>query len=193
MYYIVGLGNPGEEYLHTRHNVGFKALDALLSAFSIGEPVKSSKFVGRLGEGVVDGEEVVLLYPDTFMNKSGSAVQKLVPKAEINKLIVIYDDVHLPIGSVRISFGRGDGGHNGIKSIIDGLGSRDFVRVRIGVAEKSFWGGVKKPSGDKLAKFVLAKFKKREEETLTEVLDRTVEIVKVIIDSGVENAMNQFN
>jgi len=138
MLYIIGIREiPGKEYEHTRHNVGWMVLDYLVS-LSLPSPVSSSKYAGRISAGVLAGEEVMLLYPDTFMNKSGSAVKKLVPKGQEGNLVVVYDDVDIPVGEIKVSFGRGDGGHNGIKSIVASLGTKEFTRVRIGIAPKSF-------------------------------------------------------
>lgn len=195
MYYLVALGNPGDEYKKTRHNVGFAALDFIVSELHLPSPVKSSQYAGLFSEAQIDGIDVALLYPETFMNHSGSAVKKLVPRQEISKLIVLYDDVALPLGEVRISFDRGDGGHNGLKSIIGTMQTKEFIRVRIGVAATSFWTGkVKTVAGDVLAKFVLGKFTSKEEKQLeSEVFKTVLAAVKTIVVSGKEKAMNQFN
>jgi PTH1 family peptidyl-tRNA hydrolase len=193
MHYIVGLGNPGEEYLNTRHNVGFAALEYVIQELRLPSLVRSSKYGGQISEGVIGLEDVTLLLPETFMNKSGSAVTKLVPKEAADHLTVVYDDVDLPLGEIKISFSRGSGGHNGIKSIIESLGTKDFVRVRLGVASKGFFGGVKRPQGEKLARHVLGKFKRGEQAQLDQVLKRTVRILRTITKDGVEQAMNEFN
>lgn len=192
MFYIVGLGNPGAEYKFTRHNVGWMALDYLTS-LGLASPVPSSKYAGRISEGVLAGEEVILLYPDTFMNKSGSAVKKLVPKGGESQLVVVYDDVDIPVGEIKVSFGRGDGGHNGIKSIINSLGTKDFVRVRIGIAPKSFFGKTKRPKGDRLPKHVLGNFKKREQKDLEEGLEKAKVAIETIVKQGIEKAMTVCN
>ncbi len=195
MYYVVALGNPGEEYKKSRHNVGFAALDYIVSELRLPTPVKSSQYAGLFSEVRIAETDVALLYPDTFMNHSGAAVKKLVPRQEISNLVVLYDDVALPLGEVRISFDRGDGGHNGIKSIIETLQSKEFIRVRIGVAATSFWTGKVKPvAGAVLAKFVLAKFTNKEQKQLEEdVFKRVLEAVKTILTEGKEKAMNEFN
>jgi peptidyl-tRNA hydrolase, PTH1 family len=195
MYYLVALGNPGDEYTKNRHNVGFVALDFFIKTFGLPQPIKSSQFAGRFVTCVVAGEEVSLLYPETFMNHSGSAVKKLVPTTEFSKLIVLYDDVALPLGEVKVSFDRGDGGHNGIKSIISSLNSKDFIRVRIGVGATSFWTGKIKPlSGEVLPKFVLSNFSGREVTKLTEeVFPKVNEVVRTILTKGYVQAMNTYN
>lgn len=194
MNYVVGLGNPGEEYVDTRHNVGFAALDYIVKSLGLPTPTKSAEYAGRVCVGMIKDEEVSLLWPDTFMNHSGSAVKKLVPKPESEKLVVLYDDVALPLGEIRISFGRGDGGHNGIKSIITSLGTKDFARVRIGVGPTTFWTGkIKTLSGEALPKFVLGKFTKREESKLAEVLSTVSDAVVTIVGEGYVKAMNTYN
>lgn len=195
MFYIVALGNPGLKYQLTRHNVGFLALDFFAKKNSLPKAVKSAKYLGEVSEAVVANTEVTLLYPDTYMNNSGLAVKKLVASGQENNLVAIYDDVALPFGEVKVSFSRGAGGHNGIKSIIDSLGTKDFVRVRIGVAATSFWTGkLKVLTGDQLAKFVLSPFSKKEQEKLEqEILPQVTEILLLIIKDGYVKAMNQFN
>ncbi len=192
MLYIIGLGNPGKEYEHTRHNVGWMVLDYLVS-LSLPSPVSSSKYAGRISAGVLAGEEVMLLYPDTFMNKSGSAVKKLVPKGQEGNLVVVYDDVDIPVGEIKVSFGRGDGGHNGIKSIVASLGTKEFTRVRIGIAPKSFFGRTKRPTGDRLPKHVLGDFKRREQKDLQAGLEKARVAIETIVNEGVEKAMNDCN
>lgn len=193
MYYIVGLGNPGDKYQNTRHNVGWMVLDYIIDTVGLPCAFDSSKYAGRLSEGVLEGEEVVLLYPNTFMNKSGSAVKKLVPKGQEKQLVVVYDDVDLPVGEIKISQGKGSGGHNGISSIVSSLGSKDFIRVRVGIAGKSLFGHTKRPKGERLAKHVLGDFKRREGKELSSVLPKAAMAVQLIIAEGVEKAMNEMN
>lgn len=194
MYYVVGLGNPGEKYTNTRHNVGFLIVDYLIEKCSSPKPMLSNQYVGYLSEGILDGHEVQFLKPETFMNQSGGAVKKLVPKGEEANLILIYDDVDLALGEIKISKGRGAGGHNGVQSVINSLGSKDFIRVRIGISPKSFWTGkTKRPPGEKMGKYVLAKFKKRELEQVCEVGERAYGALQCILTDGIEKAMNQYN
>lgn len=194
MHYIVGLGNPGEKYEMTRHNVGWLVLDYFITKTGLSSPVSNSAVAGRISNGFIGGKEVTLLYPETFMNNSGTAVKKLVSKAEIDKLVVVYDDIDLAVGEVKVSVGKGDGGHNGIKSIIGLLGSKDFVRVRVGIAPVSFWTGKpKRPTGGALPKFVLKEFSKKEAEKIEGVKEKAYTALKIIIESGVEKAMNEVN
>ncbi|MCD5381241.1 MAG: aminoacyl-tRNA hydrolase [Candidatus Pacebacteria bacterium] len=195
MYYIVGLGNPGEKYESTRHNVGWAALDYLIDKTGLPSLIDSSALSGRTTSGMLAGEEVSVLYPGTFMNNSGSAVTKLVPKNEVQKLIVVHDDIDLPLGEVKIGQGRGAGGNNGVKSIIDKLGSKEFVRVRVGIAPKSFWTGeMKRPAGGgPLERFVLKSFSGSEKKQLADIYERITIAIETVVSAGVESAMNKLN
>jgi PTH1 family peptidyl-tRNA hydrolase len=193
MKYIVSLGNPGKKYENTRHNVGWVALDYFIEQSGLPSLFTSSKYAGRVSEGMIGNKEVTLLYPDTFMNKSGSAVKKLVPKGQEDTLVVVYDDVDIPVGEIKVSFGRGDGGHNGIKSIVSSLGTKEFARVRIGIAPKSFFGKTKRPKGARLPKHVLGDFKKREQNDLQEGLEKAKVAIELIVKDGVEKAMEKCN
>ena len=194
MFYIVGLGNPGEEYENTRHNVGFLLTHLITESLGVFSCHESSSQSGFVCTGSIGNESISILLPHTFMNASGSAVVKFVAKGDEHKLIVIYDDIDLPLGSIRISFGRGDGGHNGIKSIIAKLGTSDFIRIRIGIAKKTlFTGKTIRPKGEKLASFVLAKFSTSERKQLEELGKKVSEAVVTIIEKGREDAMNKYN
>ncbi len=194
MFYIVALGNPGEAYDLTRHNVGWFVADAIRHRYGFSEPVMVMKQLGRVSRGTIAGVEVTLLYPDTYMNHSGNAVAKLVPKGEYDRVIVLHDEVALPVGTLKLSVGRGDGGHNGIKSIIAALGTKDFVRVRIGIAPTSFFtGAMKVITGEKLAQFVLGRFSKREQAEIDTVSASVAEALHVLLTKGVAAAMNTYN
>ncbi len=192
MYYIVGLGNPGDKYKNSRHNIGWMVLDTMITS-GLPTPVISSKYTSRISEGFLFEQEVIVLYPNTFMNKSGSAVKKIVPKNEERNLIVVYDDVDIPLGSIKVSYGRGDGGHNGIKSIISSLGTKEFARVRVGIAPKSFFGKTKRPKGERLPKHVLGNFKKREQDDVQRGIEKAKNAIEIIIREGVEKAMLYCN
>lgn len=195
MYYFVALGNPGSKYKFTRHNVGFLAADFFIKKMQLPETVKSAKYLGELSEGNVLDQDLSVLYPDTFMNHSGKAVKKLLNSPDSSNLVVIYDDVALPFGEVRVSFGRGDGGHNGIKSIIETLGTKDFIRLRIGVAPSSFWTGkMKVLTGEALPKFVLSNFTRNEQDKLEkEVFPKVKDVLCSILEVGHDKTMNRFN
>ncbi len=195
MFYIVALGNPGEKYADTRHNVGWQAVDYCLENFALPSLLESGALSGRITEGVVAGQEVSVLYPGTYMNNSGSAVAKLVPKAESESLIVVHDDIDLPFGEIKIGRGKGAGGNNGVASIIDKLGTKDFVRIRIGIASKSFWTGkVKRPAGGgPLERFVLKSFTSSERRQLPEVFKKVQQALELILSESTSAAMNRHN
>jgi PTH1 family peptidyl-tRNA hydrolase len=164
---IVGLGNPGKKYEKTRHNVGSEVIDEL-------------KFLNL--------KNVILAKPRTFMNESGKAVKKLVKdyKLKVEDLIVVHDDIDLPLGKIKIVTGRGAAGHKGVESIIKALGTKNFVRFRIGILPRS--GKPKSPE-----KFVLQKFNKDEGEITGEVIKKTAEAIEIVLTESLEKAMNKFN
>jgi PTH1 family peptidyl-tRNA hydrolase len=193
MYYLVPLGNPGEKYETTRHNVGWLALDYCRAAWQLPGLSESRADSGRVTQGVVQDTEVKIVYPDTFMNNSGSAVVKVVPRSDITQLIVIHDDIDLPFGEIKLVQGRGGGGNNGVSSIIQKLGSKDFIRVRVGIAPKSFWTGkTKRPAGGgPLERFVLKSFGKAEQKELDFVYEKVKTAIEIIMSDGLEAAKNQ--
>ena len=195
MFYIVGLGNHGEKYQNTRHNVGWTICDYVRAEAHLPELAPDKAMSGRVTEGKIAGVFADVLYPDTFMNNSGAAVAKFVPRDKVGNLIVIHDDIDLPLGEIKLGKGRGDGGNNGVKSIIEKLGTKDFTRIRIGIAPRSFWTGeVKRPKGGgPLERFVLKPFTKKEEEQLKEVKERAYAALQEILRNGLEMAMNKFN
>ena len=195
MFYIVGLGNPGEKYKDTRHNAGWLVLDAFCERFGFPNFVDSSKYAGMVSEGVVAGKEVALLKPQTYMNKSGSSVKKLVPKGGAANLVLMYDDIDLGIGDVKVSIGKGAGGHNGVQSVIDALDTKDFIRIRIGIAGRGFFTGKpKRPQGGTaLSNRVLGSFTSREQQKLDTVAETVSQILETIVTDGVEQAMNKYN
>lgn len=186
MYIIVGLGNPGSRYAHTRHNVGFDTIDILADRYGIS--VDNKKFKALWGKGVIEGQRVVLAKPQTYMNLSGESVRQLIDFYKIDEteeLIVIYDDISLEPGQLRIRGKGSAGGHNGIKSIIAHLGGQDFKRIKVGVGEK--------PLGFDLADYVLSRFSKAERESVEEALQRAAQAAAAIMTDGMDAAMNQYN
>ena len=183
MYIIVGLGNPGSKYENTRHNMGFKAIDAMASEFGI--DVNRAKFKGLIGEGRIGSEKVILLKPQTYMNLSGQSVREIMNFYKIpeENLIVIYDDFDLPIGSIRVRKSGGPGPHNGMKSVIQELGSRKFPRVRVGIGS----------SDGSTIQFVIGKVGKDEQQILNEAAEAAASAAADIIRIGIENAMNIHN
>ncbi len=186
MYIIAGLGNPGRKYVGTRHNMGFEALDAVAAKYDI--DIKKVKFNAIYGEGTIEGEKVVLVKPQTFMNLSGESIREFKSwyKAEDSQIIIIYDDVSLPIGKMRIRPKGSAGGHNGMKSIIYQLNSDTFPRIKIGV------GSPENPDYD-LADYVLGRFTKSEVDALVPIAVKTAEAVGEIIKNGTAQAMAKFN
>ena len=179
MKLIVGLGNPGPEYELTPHNLGFLAVDRLAS--DLGVEVRSRQCRALTAKAVIGKEDVVLAKPETFMNLSGTAVRELVERLEISPeadLIVIYDELDLPMETIRIRERGSSAGHNGMKSIIGALGTQEFLRVRIGIAPE---------------KKILKPFRKSQLKTVDEMLDTAAEAVKVILTEGRAAAMNRFN
>ncbi len=186
MYIIAGLGNPGREYVGTRHNIGFEVLDAVAAKYDIS--IKKAKFNALFGEGTINGEKVVLIKPQTYMNLSGDSIREFKAwyKVDDSQIIIIYDDVSLPIGKLRIRPKGSAGGHNGIKSIIYQLKTDEFPRIRVGV------GKPENPEYD-LADYVLGKFGKKEVEILVPAAVKAAEAVGMIIDEGIEKAMSSYN
>lgn len=195
MFYFVPLGNPGEKYQTMRHNIGWLAMDACIEAWQLPRLIESKQYQGNVTEGSVHTQPVMVLYPDTFMNLSGKAVGKLVPRTEAERLVVLHDDIDVPLGKIKIGFGRGPGGNNGVKSIIETLGTKAFVRVRIGIAPTSFWTGkIKRPAGGgPLERFVLQPFKRSEAEQLPDIFGQVQGALELIVTDGVEAAMNRYN
>jgi PTH1 family peptidyl-tRNA hydrolase len=194
MYTIVGLGNVGEEYAETRHNVGWIVLEHIIEKNGLPSLSKSASFSGLLSEGTLHSERVGILFPTTFMNNSGGPVSKYVKeKGSLEKCIVVHDEIDLPFGEVRIAYDRGAGGHNGVKSIVDSFGSNAFIRIRVGIAQKGFFGGIKRPKGEKLSDYVLGKFKSGEAKQLPEIAHIVDEALKLIITKGHLAAMQVVN
>ena len=186
MYIIVGLGNPERRYDGTRHNIGFSAVTALADIYGISMDMKKHRAV--CGKGVIDGQKVILAMPQTYMNLSGESVRELVDYYKIDpeeELIVIYDDINLAPGKLRIRPKGSAGGHNGIKNIIAHLGTQVFPRIRIGVGEK--------PKGWDLADYVLGHFQGDEKKLMEEAYDRAAAAVAEILTDGPDKAMNDFN
>ena len=186
MFLIVGLGNPTKQYEKTRHNIGFDVMDALADKYNIS--ISENKHKALCGKGVIEGMKVVLAKPQTYMNLSGESVAELVNYYKLDpesELIVVFDDISLEPGNIRIRKKGSAGGHNGIKNIIAHLGTQQFSRIRIGVGEK--------PAGWDLADYVLGRFPAEEEPTIRTALEQTVKACETILTDSVEAAMNQFN
>ena len=183
-FLFVGLGNPGQRYAQTRHNIGFRCIDFLAQRNSI--EITRKRFAAKLGEGSIGGEHVVLAKPLTFMNDSGKAVQPISHwfKVAPERILVIYDDLDLPIGRLRLRPGGSSGGHRGINSIITDTGNQDFNRLRIGIGRPA--------QGDPID-YVLNAFSPDEERIISEVIKLVEPIVGCYLSEGIAQAMNRYN
>lgn len=185
MKLVVGLGNPGFKYAKTRHNIGFWVIDHLGEKWGI--PVNREKWRGEVGEGFVHGEKVILLKPMTYMNLSGESVRAAVDwlKLDLDEICVIYDDLDLPPGQIRLRLKGSSGGHNGMKSIIQHLGTDQFKRIKLGIG---------RPSGKMtVINYVLSSFNKEELEPITDAVDRAKDAVDKWVQNDFSQAMNYYN
>ncbi|MHB8651539.1 MAG: aminoacyl-tRNA hydrolase [Minisyncoccota bacterium] len=194
-YIIAGLGNPGEEYEGTRHNVGRMVVEYFAKKHECDEWKDDKKIKARTAKGKVGKESVVLVAPETFMNNSGKALVTLVKsKKQAEQLVVVYDDLDLPLGTLKISFDRGSGGHRGLESVIKALKTRAFVRLRVGVSPATPSGKLKKPQGEKaVIDFILGKFKPKDIDVFKKVLKRANDALESIIQNGREIAAGEVN
>lgn len=185
MFLIVGLGNPGVEYAATRHNIGFDMITYLSDKYNI--PVNSREGKALVGKGILAGEKVMLAQPQTYMNLSGESVRALMDyyKIDIEDLLVIYDDISLDVGQIRIRKKGSAGGHNGLKNIIKMLGHDTFTRVRMGVGEK--------PKNYDLADYVLGHFPVEERKVMDDATKTAAEAIRMILTESADAAMNHFN
>ena len=192
---IVGLGNPGEEYSSTRHNTGRMAVEEFAKLQKLSEWREDTKAKALVSKGLVERAIVALVLPNTFMNKSGAAVSKFVKNAKAaERLAIVYDDLDLPLGTIKISFNRGSGGHKGIESIMRALKTKKFTRVRVGVSPSTASGILRKPEGEKrVVNFILDSWKAHELAQLKTVFKRVSHALETIVVEGPERAMNQFN
>ncbi|KKS76904.1 MAG: Peptidyl-tRNA hydrolase [Parcubacteria group bacterium GW2011_GWB1_42_9] len=208
-YIIVGLGNPGEEYEATRHNAGRMVVEAWAKKYQAEEDLSDWKFDKLLnaqkssgevfpellsGKKNKKGEKVLALLPETFMNNSGKALRDKIKGPKMaEKLVVVHDDLDLPLGSMKIVFNRGSGGHKGLESIIKALKTQAFVRVRLGVCPTTPTGKLKKPVGEKLIDFIVGEFKPDELKVFKKVTKQAVEALDLIVGEGREKAMGEVN
>ena len=186
MYIIAGLGNPGKEYENTRHNIGYMTIDNFAEKYGI--TFSERKFRALVGKGVAEGHKVILIKPVTYMNLSGEAIREACDYYKIDpeeELIVLYDDISLPVGQLRIRPKGSAGGHNGIKNIISHLGTEIFKRIKIGVGEK--------PSRMDLADYVLGHFTKEEIALEKEACEKAADAILLMMDERLEEAMNLYN
>ena len=182
---VVGLGNPGAQYLHTRHNAGFLAIDYICNKYNA--RVNKSAHKGLVGEATIAGKRVLLVKPQTFMNLSGECVRAVLDfyKISPDNLIIIYDDISLDVGRLRVRRDGSAGGHNGIKSIIQHLGTQNFQRIKIGVGEK--------PKNWDLADYVLSRFSKEDRATVDVAMKNVAHAASLIVQGEIDEAMNLYN
>ena len=199
---IVGLGNPGEKFKMTRHNLGFRVIDKISENFNFPTMKRESKFKAEISECRISNEKILFAKPQTFMNESGQAVSQISRfyKIEPENIWIIYDDMDLPLGKLKISFNKNSGGHKGVQSIIDHLGRKDFFRFRIGTGTsqksiKSIKLKVHKVEGQScgLRDFVLGKFSGEEEKNIQEAIKKTALAIEAALKENIEKAMNQLN
>jgi len=185
MRLIVGLGNPGPRYRHTRHNVGFRCVDLMAGLWQI--PAKERRAKAVLGVGRRAGQEVVLAKPRTFMNNSGEGIAYLLTRfgVSVQNLVVVYDDMELPLGRLRIRPSGSDGGHNGIRSIIATLQTDAFSRIRLGIGPP--------PEGQDSVSFVLGHFTSEEDAVVAPAVSQVASAVECILEENIDVAMNRFN
>lgn len=186
MFLIVGLGNPGKNYEHTRHNVGFDVMDAIADKYNIS--ISEKKHKALCGKGSIEGEKVILAKPQTYMNLSGESVVELLNYYKLDpadEMIVIYDDISLLPGNLRIRKKGSAGGHNGIKNIIAMTGTDTFLRIKVGVGEK--------PRGWDLADYVLGHFDAAERKDVEEAIVHAVSAAEIMLQGEVDTAMNEYN
>ncbi len=195
MFYIVGLGNPGEEYENTRHNTGRMAVFYFAEKSGFSEFKYLNSLNGLVAEGKSGRQKMTAILPDTFMNKSGESLKKIIRNQKsANSLIVVHDDLDIPFGKFKISFNKSSGGHKGVRSVMKTIKTEAFIRIRIGISPVSSTGKMKKPTGEKeVGDFILKRFKPSEEKDLKKVFSKTMEAVKMIVEDGKEKAMNLFN
>ena len=185
MYLIVGLGNPEEEYSNTRHNMGFCTINEISKKFNI--LVTKNKFNSLYGQGLINGEKVILVKPQTYMNLSGEAVKEFVDfyKVDLTNIILIYDDMDVEKGKIKVRKQGSSGSHNGVKSVVEYLNSEKIPRIRIGIG---------KPENKKLMiEYVIGKISKQEQEELNEGIKKAAEAVEIIINNNLDTAMNAYN
>jgi PTH1 family peptidyl-tRNA hydrolase len=192
---IVGLGNPDEEHVRTRHNAGRQALEYFAKKNGLGEWKEDKKSRSFVARGTIGKHLAVCVLPNTYMNKSGSAAAHYIKSVKAaERLIVVYDDLDLPFTTIKLSFDRGSGGHKGIESIARAIKTKRFVRVRIGIARVNAKGELNKPQGERdVEKFILGEFSSSEFAQLKDIFKRAGEAIASVVVDGREKAMNAFN
>jgi peptidyl-tRNA hydrolase, PTH1 family len=194
-YIIVGLGNPGQEYEGTRHNTGRIAVDTFAKKVDINEWTEDKKIKSETSKGKVGKNTVLLIKPNTFMNKSGDAVKSLIKSKKVAEtLVVVHDDLDIPFGKMKISFNKSSGGHRGVESIIKAIKTEAFIRLRIGISSSTASGKIKKPQGEEeVEKAILGKFKPNEQDMLKKIMKRASEGLETLVLEGKDIATGMVN
>lgn len=185
MILIMGLGNPGKQYQKTRHNLGFLVLDFFSKKHRFAKFKYEKALLAKISQKKIGKNEIILAKPQTFMNASGKAAKLILKKYKIDPHFfwIIHDDLAIPFGKIKISFGKSSGGHKGVESIIEELKSKEFVRFRVGIGNHK----------GKIKKFVLEKFTKKEEKVLRKIIKKTIEAIEFALKEGIEKTMSKFN
>lgn len=194
-YVIVGLGNPGKEYEKTRHNAGRMAVELLAKQEGFDEFEYKKTADALVSEGSIDGEKVVLVLPETFMNKSGKSVMAFIKSVKAAKnLLVIHDELDIPLGAMKMVFGRNSGGHKGVESVMRAIKTKDFARLRIGISGAAKKNQAKKPSGEeKVIKHVIGKFKPAEDAVVKKAMKKAASAARHFVTDGVQKATMEAN
>lgn len=192
MKIIVGLGNPGENYALNRHNTGFRVVDYMTQKYGIN--IRQNKSRATIGKGEIAGQEVILAKPKTYVNNSGIAVKGLMQNFQvaISDIIVIHDDLDLPLGQIRVRPRGSSGGHKGLQSIIAEIGSGDFNRIKIGIGRPDE-GLTQRASEDEIVSYVLSDFNNKEEEVISQAISKADEVIGYVLSNGIMPAMNKYN
>ncbi len=198
MYYIVGLGNPGDEYENSRHNAGRMILGDFLKKNAQIKKVSEMKFDKklnvRLAEIEIDKDKARIIFPETFMNKSGLSLKPIITsKKKAENLIVVHDDIDLPLGRFKISFGKSSGGHKGVESIIKNIGTKNFIRIRMGVSPATPKGQIRKPDSKKVIDFIIHDFKLSEIQVFKKNSKKITLAIEAIIKDGIQKAISSYN
>jgi PTH1 family peptidyl-tRNA hydrolase len=194
MFYIVGLGNPGEDYEETRHNVGRMMVETFGRTHKASEFSLNKKLRALAADAKVGRQKVTLILPETFMNKSGESVKPLIKsKKAAASLVIVSDDLDLPLGRFKIAFNRGSGGHKGVESIIRAVKTEEFIRVKVGISPATASGKLRKPDSKEILDFIIGKLKKPELEKIKKVSKKVSQALEMIITEGKDRAMREFN
>ena len=190
-YVIIGLGNPGGEYAKTRHNAGRLAVERLAKEFGFPEFTLKKVAKSLVSEGTIDGEKVILVLPEVFMNLSGKVIPSFVKsKPAAKKLLILRDELDMPLGTMKMTFGRGSGGHKGAESVMRALKTKDFAQIKIGISGATAKGAVKKPgTEEKVIKHVIGKWKPEEEVKLKKMFARTAEATTAFVGGDMDKAL----